>query len=1174
MQGGYLMGNSHANGGIKIKTPEGQIEAEGGEVIVNKRVLSLNDKFVCEGNPKEITSKINEMEGGVSWSDTGSCRLVSRAEDGSEIEANRSDDGYGVLYVSGGKTYIVTADTEDQAEIIRDSIKDYKDGLIEKSELENTLQSYMNDEEELADDIYTISGKPHVYNGFYAGYIPLMDSEAINIDESSAIEFKDGGGIYNNVIQAAKGFNIDKTDPTYVKNQILSMNFEYEEVRNDFKLGHINENEYYDYKKDIVNKYLPYIEEGKKLGIPVNAGLIYNTNVKVSNGASLNVDNTAANGTILRSSNPEKRPSPSVSATIYPAGYQMEGNDGNIWEIALDSRGIHRWKKLKGEDGLDIAEDGMELNKPFSAKEYAAHRAKINKEYKEKREKLGVVLYCEDANGVPDEYELNTLLEDEDYRIDVDKMNASYSYEFYKGDNLVCVAQIDTINYEYKQGDEAELPDNYYRRRGLSRSRSFYESLFYPTDYNLNTDECDISDEDTALLEKHARIIFNKFLKDVDISESLTFIITREELQAELKSGIELAANGKKVTKESLLNTVSTKKDEYWFTPEGRITSEKKGTANEFIQHEWAKMFGANNMKLVGGDEKEYVYELEGNPMMIAAATSYLQEEKGVEIETYGHKKRVHIPKKVIDSTSAHLRYPLITPFANGGGVEKKIESLEKQKKKLIEEYNVAIEPEKEKIYQKIKDIRVDIDYAKREMYVAQEKEDSNKMTIDFMKALEEGGIMTPGTHKNKADVDSIKSIISMDGYEFSKYIKKVKDRKIDGIYREFQDWKQTYKMANGGGVGNKIAHIHKNKAFSSMPLQFILEDWTDGQEGFLKSADHNPNYLIKWAEDNGYEVINKDEFIKANGGGVDLPENYYQHAIERENKIYTGDNYVGIISQYSPNFFHKDVSFMGYVDKFGEFYDVPVGDDAYRYANGGGVPQAKYGRSFGSYKPYKKSYRTGFSGRTNRGEYLGNGVWGDDEGNRWDKDGKTVSGYGLSGEKSTDEMSDEEYKEKYGRKTVAPVTEDARITKANLIASRIAAKKGQPVTEKLVQWVLKQMDEGKFAADGKQIEQADILTNSMLSILDLYNYISSKGNKIIIQGSPYTYASHGKYNLRVLGGKGATYNIVPYFPERRGMFEDANFYSLIRQKRHEHFAITKNGELIDVAEDGTEIKS
>jgi len=42
------------------------------------------------------------------------------------------------------------------------------------------------------------------------------------------------------------------------------------------------------------------------------------------------------------------RPSPSISATVYPVGYKMRGNDGNIWEISRDSRGVQRWKKSIG----------------------------------------------------------------------------------------------------------------------------------------------------------------------------------------------------------------------------------------------------------------------------------------------------------------------------------------------------------------------------------------------------------------------------------------------------------------------------------------------------------------------------------------------------------------------------------------------------------------------------------------------------------------------------------------------------------------------------------------------------------------------------------------------------------------------------------------------------------
>ena len=112
-----------------------------------------------------------------------------------------------------------------------------------------------------------------------------------------------------------------------------------------------------------------------------------------------------------------------------------------------------------------------------------------------------------------------------------------------------------------------------------------------------------------------------------------------------------------------------------------------------------------------------------------------------------------------------------------------------------------------------------------------------------------------------------------------------------------------------------------------------------------------------------------------------------------------------------------------------------------------------------------------------------------------------------------------------------------------------------------------------KKAADGKPIENADYLTNAMLSILDLHAYVSANDNKIRIFGSEYTYMSHSKYNLRVTGGKGAVYNIIPYFPTSTvEKLQQAHFYTLVRQGRSYNFAITKQNEVIDLAEDGIQI--
>lgn len=41
----------------------------------------------------------------------------------------------------------------------------------------------------------------------------------------------------------------------------------------------------------------------------------------------------------------QPRPSPTDSATIYPVGTQMTGNDGNLWEVRASATGVQRWVK-------------------------------------------------------------------------------------------------------------------------------------------------------------------------------------------------------------------------------------------------------------------------------------------------------------------------------------------------------------------------------------------------------------------------------------------------------------------------------------------------------------------------------------------------------------------------------------------------------------------------------------------------------------------------------------------------------------------------------------------------------------------------------------------------------------------------------------------------------------
>ncbi len=41
----------------------------------------------------------------------------------------------------------------------------------------------------------------------------------------------------------------------------------------------------------------------------------------------------------------QPRPSPTDSATLYPVGHIMTGNDGNLWEVRASSTGVQRWVK-------------------------------------------------------------------------------------------------------------------------------------------------------------------------------------------------------------------------------------------------------------------------------------------------------------------------------------------------------------------------------------------------------------------------------------------------------------------------------------------------------------------------------------------------------------------------------------------------------------------------------------------------------------------------------------------------------------------------------------------------------------------------------------------------------------------------------------------------------------
>ena len=74
--GGYLVGRSHKNGGIKgVNVDTGEpIEVEGGEVVITKPAVESNKYYTLNGKkmkPKEILSKLNSDHGGVAFAKGG-----------------------------------------------------------------------------------------------------------------------------------------------------------------------------------------------------------------------------------------------------------------------------------------------------------------------------------------------------------------------------------------------------------------------------------------------------------------------------------------------------------------------------------------------------------------------------------------------------------------------------------------------------------------------------------------------------------------------------------------------------------------------------------------------------------------------------------------------------------------------------------------------------------------------------------------------------------------------------------------------------------------------------------------------------------------------------------------------------------------------------------------------
>lgn len=1303
MNGGYLVGNSHADGGIKIKTPEGQIEAEGNEVIINKRALSLEDKYICEGTPKEMTSKINEMEGGVSWSKTGSCRLVSKAEDGTEIGENFTED-------SGGN-YINTLGYE---------LIDNFDGTYQV--LDPDGMDISGQYETLEEAMQTV--KEHMENS-------NMDSH-FSDDEKAAL----GSYIFGDRSKA----ELNRED---VKSKIALMDKEYSEVRKDYKFGFITKDEYFELKKEIVDKYAVYINAAERLNIVVNQGISFGVKKDGNNPPT----EQASSGSILRSSNPEKRPSPSVSATIYPAGYTMEGNDGNTWEISLDSRGIHRWKRVRADNGVFI--DQRDNTKYFVDKNSKGEWTVFSENegqwsYRDEfpfmngfETEEDAILIAQGMAGLRGEFAENGKKVEErkpmfvyNYGFtyyDHNKDTINYYYTFYKGENAIC-----DIYFDVYYGAEEDFD---YRRDWDAAKESVYDTKYSFTEMRTNGFEIidyfevdsgitegllvELSPEDKAIALKEITAIYEDKVATQQANELNAITLTKDEKYKILASK-NLAANGKQISKcdcgcgvakdgaevsscgcshskykdgggifsrieaaeaerlanrenelkkieaiQPLIDEIYNKdksaygldpdqdtdvfvinfksKDgnnyallfryikmnqyvtgtgpspfnrknlepedieerlsfgqvelykvdltldfmdiknveeiyssnhpiadtaftpifdkiageiidlkgddlriameiesaeynsdyyadgggikkgkELWFSPSGELKTEKKGTAKHYIEQYLAKRFGAESMELVSEDEKDYIYELNGNPMMIAAKTAILEEENGLDIETYGRKKRVHIPKSGIDQTSVHLRYPLITPFKNGGGVGN--EQLNKLKQEGKLKRYLDVRGNGKKVFETIIPNKNE-----KGMYKRYESLSRGSLGTLQNEYLSESDVInwlnktSPKIDSQIEELEAQKVILNNKLMDISMGVIDRKEKPkvenqmqiLSSQINELLKKKYGWKMTNGGGLDTddfemdnstytiRMWDTDMDKLNGVAPLMMSYKIKSQALDLANRFYYENDYGVIEVEDENGNRVLTLDAYA-ANGKSISMNVDKCERCHQPTNNTTT------------MSMFNEDVICMSCKEKerqnpnYSKAYDADIEQ----------IKKGNYNYEGIGYLPDNYSeHAIMMDGEIYTGDSYYNIV--SNQGPNFFNRDESERGY-------VDNMG-EFYDEEIGRESLA--------------------------------------------ADGKPIQEADYLTNAMLSVLDLKNYLDSHNDQIIINGSKYNYLSHAQYNLRVTGGQGAVYNIIPYFPETTiGQLQNGKFYTLLRKDRAHNFAISVDGLVLDIAEDGMDV--
>ena len=108
------------------------------------------------------------------------------------------------------------------------------------------------------------------------------------------------------------------------------------------------------------------------------------------------------------------------------------------------------------------------------------------------------------------------------------------------------------------------------------------------------------------------------------------------------------------------------KNQEFWFHQKNAVYGKEKGTLFNEAKKAFAEQMGAEDMILVKETDKDYVFELIGDQAKIISRTNVLEKENEFDVESWGFKRRVTLPKELFTQTEFAARFPDIIFSANG----------------------------------------------------------------------------------------------------------------------------------------------------------------------------------------------------------------------------------------------------------------------------------------------------------------------------------------------------------------------------------------------------------------------------------------------------------------------------------------------------------------------------